>query len=208
MLPVAAVGGAAGAVGGIADSGLVVGMTRGRLWIIVLGVLLGGIVALNVWGLSLSASATGAAAKIDDLERAISVQNARIAKRSSGDRIQAAAAARGLAAPAPKAVRYVSFAPGDAAVAAGRLEAGEISVLAGLPIAPELAEAAAAAVAPDPAATVPVEPPAIAPAPDPAAGAPSAPVEPAPDPAAAATVPAAPAAPAPATAPTGGGIAP
>ena len=46
----------AGAVGRYRRLALVVGMTRGRAWIVMLGVLLGGIVALNVWGLSLSAS--------------------------------------------------------------------------------------------------------------------------------------------------------
>jgi hypothetical protein len=202
MLPVAAVGGAAGAVGGIADSGVVVGLTRGRLWIALLGVLLGGIVAVNVWGLSLSASTSGAAAKIDELERAISVQRARIAKRSASDRIQALAAARGFAAPAPKAVRYVAFAPADAGAAAQRLASGEISVLAALPIAPELAEPAMPS---EPAAEAPVAE--TAPAADPAAE-PVTAAEPA------APEPATPAAPAAAPTPTstpqpaGGGISP
>lgn len=198
MLPVAAVGGAAGAVGGIADSGVIVGLTRGRLWIILLGLLLGGIVALNVWGLSLSASATGSAAKIEDLERAISVQQARIAKRSASDRIRAAAAARGLDTPAPKAVRYIGFDRGDAATAAKRLAGGEVSVLSGLPIAPELAAA-------DPAT-----PPSVAVEPAPAAVEPAttAPLESAPAPIAPAPAPVAPA-PAPgASIPVGGGISP
>lgn len=199
MLPVAAVGGAAGAVGGIADSGVVVGLTRGRLWIILLGTLLGGIVALNVWGLSFSASTSGAAAKIDELERAISVQRARIAKRSASDRIQSLAAARGLAAPAPKAVRYVAFAPADAATAAERLAAGEISVLAALPIAPELAEPALPAT---PAA----EPPVVEAVPAPEAAA----EPPAPAPAPAPVAPASAPAPAPTATPqpAGGGISP
>lgn len=170
MIPVHAVGGAAGAVGGIADSGLVVGMTRGRLWIAVLGVLLGGIVALNVWGLSLSASTNGTASKIDELERANTVLGAKIAKRTSSDRVQAIAAGLGLQTPTPKAVNYLKVRGGDAATAAERIASGEVSLLASLPIAPELADAAAVPVA----AAAPV---------DPAAGVPAAPVETVPEPA-------------------------
>ncbi|MGB3097775.1 MAG: hypothetical protein WBB30_00645 [Solirubrobacterales bacterium] len=164
MLPVHAVGGAAGAVGGMADSGLVIGMTRSRVWIGVLGVLLGGIVALNVIGLSLSASTSGTATKIDELERANTVTQATIAKRSSSDRIQALAAGLGLDTPTPKAVSYLKAKGGDAAAAAKRLEAGEISVLDALPIAPVFAEAAAAPLSDtavpsvDPTAVAPVDP--------------------------------------------------
>jgi hypothetical protein len=164
MLPVHAVGGAAGAVGGIADSGIVIGMTRSRVWIGVLGVLLGGIVALNVVGLSLSASTSGTAAKIDELERANTVAQATIAKRSSSDRIQAMAAGLGLDTPAPRAVSYLKANPRDAAAAAERIEAGEISVLDALPIAPIFTEAAAASASETtvppiaPSAVPPVEP--------------------------------------------------
>ena len=56
MLPVHAVAGSAGIVSRLADSPLVVSMTRGRAWIAALGILLGGIVAINVVGLSMSAS--------------------------------------------------------------------------------------------------------------------------------------------------------
>src|SRR5687767_11636042 len=55
FVPVA-VGRTAGAVGGLADSGLVVRLTRSRLWIGLLGALLVGIVALNVMALSFNAS--------------------------------------------------------------------------------------------------------------------------------------------------------
>ena len=186
MFPVAAVGGAAGAVGGMANSGLVVGISRSRVWIVVLGILLFGIVALNVWGLSLSASTSTMAAEIDELQRNNSVLESRIAQRLSSGRVQKAAAAVGLNAPAADAVRYVEVSSSDAEQAAERLAAGEISILAALPIAPELAEAAEAAVIPDPAAVepaidpvtgLPIDPATGLPA-DPAATAP-APVEPA-----------------------------
>src|SRR5689334_13818130 len=55
LIPIAV--GTAAAVRQLPDSTLVVRMTRGRLWIGVLGVLLAGIVALNVYTLSLAAKA-------------------------------------------------------------------------------------------------------------------------------------------------------
>lgn len=127
MLPVTAVGRTAGAVGGLADCGLVVAMTRSRVWIVVLGILLGGIVALNVWGLSLSAASSDTAVKIGSLQRENSVLRGRIAKRLSNDRIEREAARLGLAVPAPDDVTYLKSRSGDAARAAERLAAGEIS---------------------------------------------------------------------------------
>ena len=193
MFPAAAVGGAAGAVGGIANSGLVVGISRSRVWIVVLGILLGGIVALNVWGLSLSASTSTMAAEIDELQRTNSVLETRIAQRLSSGRVQKAAAAVGLNAPAADAVRYVKASSSDAEKAAERLSAGEISILSALPIAPELAEAAEAPVVPDPAVVAPAIDPATGLPIDPATGLPA-------DPAATAPVEPAPVTPAPVTA--------
>ena len=68
LLPHAAVG-TAGAVRDLSDSSLIVRLTRGRGWIAVLGVLLGGIVALNVVTLSLTAG-TGRIALADRRARA------------------------------------------------------------------------------------------------------------------------------------------
>jgi hypothetical protein len=208
MIPVHAVGGAAGAVGGIADSGVVIGMTRGRIWIGVLGVLLGGIVALNVWGLSMSASTTGIAGKIDELERRNSVLEANNAKRLSSERIQRAAGRLGMITPTPKAIDFVEARENDAAKAAERLAGGEISVLDGL-VAPEFAELADAAASPAPVAEPLPDAGVVAeiPAADPSV--PSAPEVVAP-PAPVAEPPAAPApAPiSPAPAGDGGGIAP
>jgi hypothetical protein len=171
-------------------------MTRGRLWIAVLAALLGGIVALNVWGLSLSASTSGSATKIDEFERANTVLEGKIARLSSSDRVQKLAAGLGLDTPTPKAVRYLKARPGDVSAAAKRVASGRVSILDALPIAPAFAEAAAAEPAPvavDPAAE-PVPPAAGEPAP--------APVDPA-----ATTAPAtAPAAPATTTA--DGGVTP
>lgn len=188
MLPVQAVAGTAGAVGGIADSPLLVSMTRGRAWIAVLGVLLGGIVAINVWGLSLSASTSATATKIDELEQSTSVLGARIARRGSTEKISALAASEGLDTATPKAIRYLEYGPSDASDAAKRLAAGDISILSALPIAPAFADPAV--VAPVEATTEPIstepiveepitDPAAVAPAPAPVDPATTAPVDPA-----------------------------
>jgi hypothetical protein len=157
MLPV-------NAVSGIADSGFVVGMSRSRAWIVVLGVLLGGIVALNVVGLSLSASSGSVSAKIDELQQANSVARARIANRLSNERITEAATALGLAVPAPDAVHYLDARSSDAEKAAQRLADGLIANAppAIEPTAADLAAEAAVTTATEPAvvdpATVPVDP--------------------------------------------------
>jgi len=127
MLPVSA-------ISGIADSGFVVGMARGRAWIVVLGVLLCGIVAINVVGLSLSAAGSETSTKIDELQQQNSVLRARIANRLSSERISEAAAALGLQVPAPDAVDYLRTRRSDAERAAERLAGGEIAT--GAPVAP------------------------------------------------------------------------
>ena len=132
-LPATAVAGTAGAVSGIADSPFVVGMTRSRLWIGVLAVLLGGIVAIQVLGLSLSAQSSANAEKIDELRQESSVLAGRAARRGSLDKIQQVAAAEGLDTVAPKGIRYVESGSSDAADAAKRLSGEEIGVLSTLP---------------------------------------------------------------------------
>jgi hypothetical protein len=198
-VPIAAVGRTAVAVGGLADSGLVFRLTRGRLWIGVLATLLVGIVALNVMALSFNASATKVAGQSDGLNRANSALRAQVASELSNETVQGAAAERGLIVPEPGAIQYLNPSPGDAAIAARRLTEGEL----------EIVEIGSAPVEIAPA----IVPPALDPAADPAAA-----EAPAADPAAADLAAAAPApdpaapAPAPAPAPTGGttpgGVAP
>ena len=125
------VGRTAGAVGGIADSGLVVRLTRGRLWIGLLATLLVGIVALNVVALGLSASSSKVAQQSDGLRRANSALRARIAGTLASDNVESAAASIGLVVPEPGSIRYLTAHPGDAARAAQRLRSGELG--AGVP---------------------------------------------------------------------------
>ena len=95
----ALVGHAATAVAGLADSGLVFRLTRGRLWIGLLTALLVGIVALNVMALSLSASATRVGQQADVLDRQNSALRARIASGLSNDRVQNEAQKLGYVVP-------------------------------------------------------------------------------------------------------------
>ena len=95
FVPVAAAR-TAGAVGGIADSGIFVWLTRGRLWIGLLGSLLVGIVGLNVMALSFSASSSAAGQQADALKRANSALRAQIATKLSSDEVQRTAEKLGL----------------------------------------------------------------------------------------------------------------
>lgn len=167
FVPVAAAR-TAGAVGGIADSGIFVWLTRGRLWIGLLGGLLVGIVALNVIALSLSASSSGAANQADELRSVNSTLRAQIAESLSREEVQAAAAELGLIWPAPSVISYVHPGADDAEVAAKRLRHGELAVgdsappVDAAPVAPvevapvEVAPVETAAVETVPVAEAPV----------------------------------------------------
>jgi hypothetical protein len=113
----------ASAVGRLPDSGLVVRMTRGRAWIGVLGVLLAGIVALNVLTLSFAASAGQIDQNIQALDRENSILRSRDAQRSATERVRTEAAALGLTASTEEDVGYVEAGPDDVRVAAQRLAA-------------------------------------------------------------------------------------
>jgi hypothetical protein len=123
-----AVGRTAFAVSGVADSGLVHWLTRGRLWIVVLTTLLVGIVSLNVLALSFNASSSKVGMQADELKRQISALRAKIATDgASNQRVQAAAAQLGLIVPEPGSVAYLRPSHDDAAVAAQRLASGELT---------------------------------------------------------------------------------
>jgi hypothetical protein len=111
------------AVRQLPDSGVVVRMTRGRAWIAVLGLLLVGIVALNVATLSFAASA----GKIDEMTMALEKENsmleAREAQHYSTARIRHQGAAVSLAMPNTEEPKLVEPRPDDVARAASRLAA-------------------------------------------------------------------------------------
>ncbi|HYQ78009.1 MAG TPA: hypothetical protein VEP91_02740 [Solirubrobacterales bacterium] len=118
-----AAGRTAVAVRQLPDSGLVVRMTRGRAWIAVLGVLLVGIVSLNVATLSFGASAGKIDEQITSLEGEISMLESREAKFFSTARIRNEGAAAGLAMPTTEEPALIEYQPADVATAAARLAA-------------------------------------------------------------------------------------
>jgi len=113
LLPQAAVR-SVGAVRDISDSGLIVRLTRGRGWIAVLCALLGGIVALNVLSLSLTAGSGRTSLQIDDLKTDVSSLRAQIDERLSAAKVEAAASSLGMANPDPKTISYLDARNGDA----------------------------------------------------------------------------------------------
>src|SRR5262245_48046428 len=103
LLPHAAVRGV-GAVRDFSDSSLIMRLTRGRGWIAVLCALLGGIVALNVLSLSLTAGSGRTSLQIDELRTEVSSLRAQIEERLSALRVEAEAARLGLANPDPSSI--------------------------------------------------------------------------------------------------------
>jgi hypothetical protein len=98
-------------------------MTRGRAWIAVLGVLLVGIVALNVVTLSFAASAGKIDEQITTLENENTMLESREAKLFGTARIRSEGAAIGLAMPNTEEPHLIEPKPTDAANAAARLAA-------------------------------------------------------------------------------------
>jgi hypothetical protein len=121
LIPIAA--GAATVVRQLPDSSLIVRMTSGRLWIGVLGVLLAGIVAVNVVTLSIAASAGHIEQNIEALEEENPILGARDATRSGAARVRHDAGALGLGAASSDQIGYVRASPRDLSIAAQRLAA-------------------------------------------------------------------------------------
>jgi hypothetical protein len=121
LIPLA--GRTAVAVGQLPDSGLVVRMTRGRAWIAVLGVLLAGIVTLNVITLSFAASSGRIDAQITVLDQENSILRGRDARLYGTGAMRNAAGALGLAMPPTDQIHFADAGPDDVATAAQRLAA-------------------------------------------------------------------------------------
>lgn len=120
---VVAAGRTAVAVRQLPDSGLVVRMTRGRAWIAVLGLMLVGIVALNVATLSFAAAAGQIDEQITALEKENSMLESREAQHFSTARVRSQGADLGLAMPTTEEPGLIEYEPADVATAAGRLAA-------------------------------------------------------------------------------------
>jgi hypothetical protein len=113
LLPQAAVR-SVGAVRDISDSSLILRLTRGRGWIAVLCALLGGIVALNVLSLSLTAGSGRLSLQIDGLKSEVSALQAQIDERLSAAKVETAASNLGMANPDPNTITYLNARDGDA----------------------------------------------------------------------------------------------
>jgi hypothetical protein len=141
---------AVGAVSGIADSGIVLGLTRSRLWIGVLGSLLVGIVALNVMALSFNAASSETAGVSDELRERNSALRAAIADGLSNERLQSAAVRIGLVMPQAASALMLTPSASDAAEAARRLRRGDFTI--GSTYAPPVPDVTEVAPVVDPAA--------------------------------------------------------
>ncbi len=132
VIPIAAghAGRAAVAVTQLPESGLIHRLTRGRAWIGVLGVLLVGIVALNVVTLSFAASSGKIDVKNTELSKENSMLQSRMAQKYGQARLRHEAAQLGLAMPTDEVPRLINARPTDVAEAASRLAAAAPAVAA------------------------------------------------------------------------------
>ena len=148
-------------------------LLRGRVWIWLFGVLLGGIVAMQVSLLKLNAGIGRAVTTVGTLERQNALLEADIARLSSGERIRAAAAEEGLVMPSAGAVSFLTSRPDrDARSAAKRMQPPSDEAVTVMDNGGR--EPGVLATAVDPVTGTPVDPVTGVPAPtaDPAVGAP------------------------------------
>jgi hypothetical protein len=153
------------------DSTLLDRLVRGRGWILLLGALLFGLVAMNVSLLKLNATAGHNAERA----KVLRIQNAKlrgqVSRLASGDRLRAAAAEEGLVMPEPKKVHYLNTRPDrDARQAVRNLKNGvALGLTADLVSATPEIDSEVIAPTPPPAAVQ--SPPAVAETGVPATGA-------------------------------------
>ena len=102
-------------------------LLTGRVWIVLLAVLLAGIVTANVALLEMNAGIARTTEKVAALKRENSRLRLQAARLGSSERIQRAAADLGLVLPAPGEVRYLEARPAeDPALALKRMSAPEL----------------------------------------------------------------------------------
>ncbi len=155
------------------DSTLLERLVRGRGWILLLGALLFGLVALNVSLLKLNAAAGHNAERA----KVLRIQNAKlrgkVSRLASGDRLRAAAADMGLVMPEPKKIHYLNARPDrDPGRAVRNIRAGTALNLTDdlVSATPQIDSEVLAPTPPQPIVETP-EPAPVAQTTDPAAGA-------------------------------------
>src|SRR5918992_1044069 len=87
-------------------------LLRGRAWIWLIGLMLGGIVAMQVSLLKMNAGISASVEQAGTLERRNAALETEVARLASGERIQQAAAAEGMVAPPAGDVAYLTARPG------------------------------------------------------------------------------------------------
>jgi|GEM_PF-1008984 len=117
------VGRSAHAVGRLPESPAVRRISQSRLWIAVIGVLLIGIVLVNVLTVSYGAMASRVETNIEKLERQNSILTSATTRALSMPRVRNAAAEAGMLVPATTEIKYREFGPEVFAAAAQRLAA-------------------------------------------------------------------------------------
>ena len=165
------------------------GLLRGRAWIWLVGLLLGGIVAMQVSMLKLNTGISRAVTTMGTLERQTANLEAYIARLTASERGRAAALREGMVAPPAGSMEFLTARPNrDARQAARRMQppsddAAAVMANGGLepgvlaaadPVTAAAAPVEAAAPVVDPAATAPpvADPAVTAPVADPAAATP------------------------------------
>jgi hypothetical protein len=125
VIPIAAghAGRAAVAVTQLPESGLIHRLTRGRAWIGVLGVLLVGIVALNVVTLSFAATSGKVDAKNTELSKENTMLQGLVSKETGQAKLRHEAGKLGLAMSTDAVPQLINAHGGDVAKAAARLAA-------------------------------------------------------------------------------------
>ncbi len=104
------------------ETRLVDGLLRGRAWIWLIGVLLGGIVAMQVSLLKLNSGISRAVTTATTLERQNADLEADIARLASGDRVRDTALGGGMVTPAPGTIEFLRARPErDVRLAARRM---------------------------------------------------------------------------------------
>ena len=88
-------------------------LLRGRAWIWLIGIMLGGIVAMQVSLLKLNSGISHSVEAAGTLERVNADLETEVARLSSGERIQLAAADEGMVAPPAGDVGYLTARPGS-----------------------------------------------------------------------------------------------
>jgi hypothetical protein len=121
LIPIAV--GTAALVKELPDSSLIVRLTQGRAWIGLLGLLLAGIVALNVFTLGLAANAGQIDQNIVALEKENSFLSSRDAMLSGSGRVRSEAGALGYTMADVDQVTSIEAGNDDLAVAVQRLAA-------------------------------------------------------------------------------------